>query len=326
MRKVTHAALLAIGGIAGSAMLVGSLITGCSGDDSGGGGGGTPDSSTSDSTSPTPDTGTHPDTSVGKDTGPGSETGSETGSGAEGGHEGGTGAHEGGHEGGGEGGMTTEGGVDGGGSEGGHSEGGGSEGGTEGGPEGSTTTDASDGGAGEGGDGGPSDAGGAEAGEAGPCNAMWPDGGTNVVTNPDFESTTDAGAGWSTPFGGTFGVSSNAYCGAHSGEVSGRSMFYQGIFTSIPATPATYNVAVWVLQDGTAAATLNYGQECLGADGSQTFPGGGPAVSVPANTWTLLSGTLTVPSGCASVEFFVSQASGATTFPDLFVDEVFVGQ
>src|SRR5579863_1130378 len=50
--------------------------------------------------------------------------------------------------------------------------------------------------------------GGSDAADAAVCVTMWPDGGTNLVSNPSFESESVASA-WSAQFGGgTFGVSS----------------------------------------------------------------------------------------------------------------------
>jgi hypothetical protein len=158
---------------------------------------------------------------------------------------------------------------------------------------------------------------------------MWPDGGadggTNVITDPDFEGDSGADAGWSALFGGTFAVvSTQSYCGAQSGELSNRTAFFNAMATAIPTTPATYNIAAWVLQDGTATATIAAGGVCTGTDGGQSFPGG-PNVTALPNTWTFLSGSITVPAGCSTMQFFIGQPSSATVFPDIFADEVFVG-
>jgi hypothetical protein len=124
-----------------------------------------------------------------------------------------------------------------------------------------------------------------------------------------------------------------AYCGTHSGEISNRTAFFQALFTNITTTPGTYNVAVWVLQDGTqqdggmitGAQPITFGGVCNEADGGQVFPAGATVMAMP-NQWTFLSGTLTVPAGCATMQFFVTQPQSATEFPDLFVDEAFFGQ
>ncbi len=160
-----------------------------------------------------------------------------------------------------------------------------------------------------------------------PCVTMWPETGTNVATNPDFA---EAGAGWSALYGGTFSVSSaQAYCSSTSGEISARTAFYESMATNIPTTPGTYNVALWVLQDGTTARPVAAGGVCIPAEGGATVYT--PVIQVVAtpNTWTFLTGALTVPSGCATMQFFVGQPQSEmaqTTFPDIFADAVYVGQ
>jgi hypothetical protein len=152
---------------------------------------------------------------------------------------------------------------------------------------------------------------------------MWPEGGANVVTNPDFE---EGGTGWAPLFGGTFSVTSSAYCGIAAGELSGRSAFFNALATTVPSTPATYNAAVWAKHDGTANLQLAIGGVCNTADAGQVFT---PTtiVSADPNVWTFITGPLTVPSGCATMQFFVGQPTSAVApFPDLFADEVYVGQ
>jgi hypothetical protein len=84
-----------------------------------------------------------------------------------------------------------------------------------------------------------------------------------------------------------------------------------------------------VYQDGTATQQLTVGQLiCTSplADGgsTQAFTGGAFPM-VPAATWTEVTETLTVPTGCTTAQFVISQ-NGGTTFPDIFVDDVFIGQ
>jgi hypothetical protein len=178
--------------------------------------------------------------------------------------------------------------------------------------------------------------GGMNPADAGPCNTMWPAGGTNSVTNPDFESATAPGAGWATRFGGgTFAVSSTtAHCGMNSGEISGRTQPYQAIATPIPTAAGAYTVALWVRQDGTGNLQLTIqGTGACGADAGTQYinlsPTTGGFPTIAPNTWTFATGTLTVPANCTSMFLAVSQ-NGAQSltapFPDVFVDDVFVGQ
>jgi hypothetical protein len=175
--------------------------------------------------------------------------------------------------------------------------------------------------------------GGVDSADAAVCNTMWPVGGTNSVANPDFESAMDAGGGWSARFGGgTFSVSSTtAHCGTHSGEIVGRTQPYQALATLVSNTAGANTVALWVLHDAMKALQLSIqGYGICGDAGGQFFnldSGGGFPVVVQ-NTWTFVSGTLTVPANCTSMNLVISQdtAQGlAAPFPDIFVDDVFVG-
>ncbi len=161
--------------------------------------------------------------------------------------------------------------------------------------------------------------------DASACATMWPDASTNVITNPNFE---DGGAGWDVLYGGNFMVtSSTAYCGDFSGELSGRTAFYQGLATNLPTIPATYNIAMWALQDGTTAVQLAAGGVCVLADGGLSDYTATVDVTASPNTWTFISGTITVPDGCATMQFVISQPTSAVLpFPDIFADEVFVGR
>jgi hypothetical protein len=171
---------------------------------------------------------------------------------------------------------------------------------------------------------------GRDAADAAVCATMWPDGGTNAVTNPDFESATDAGAGWSTQFGGgTFSVSSTiAHCGTHSGEISSRSAYYDALSTPISTTAGTYAVALWVLQDGTSTLqmTIQGYAVCGGAQFINLSPSSNGFPFILPNTWTFVSGTLTIPSGCTAVNLVVAQDGAQSSLPDVYVDDVFVSK
>ena len=163
--------------------------------------------------------------------------------------------------------------------------------------------------------------------DAAVCETMWPDAGTNLVTNTSFESTA---SGWSTQFGGTFAVSSTkAHCGTHSGEISNRNAYYDALSTPISTTAGTYTVALWVLQDGTSSLQMTI--QGYGTCGSSQFINLGPAAgtgfpTIAPNTWAFVSGTLTVPTGCTAMNLVIEQDGAQTALPDIFVDDVFVGQ
>jgi hypothetical protein len=158
-----------------------------------------------------------------------------------------------------------------------------------------------------------------------PCTPVWLDAGANVVTNPLFE---EGGAGWGYIYGGAFSVITDggSDCGLNAGELSARTAFYNAMATNIPLTPATYNVSAWVRQDGAMTVGMALGGVCMTADAGTNYPGG-PTISVPPNTWTYLSGQIVVPSGCATMQFFVGQPqTAASPYPNLYAAEVYVGK
>jgi hypothetical protein len=160
--------------------------------------------------------------------------------------------------------------------------------------------------------------------EAGPCNSNWPEGGVNVVTDPDFQGV-DGGGGWFALYGGKYNVSTNSHCGGNGGELSNRQMFYYAMATYIPTTPTTYRVQAWVMQDGDASAPMALGGVCIPLEGGTNYPAGPTFTALP-NTWTFATGSMVVPAGCATMAFFVGQQMSATAYPDIFADEVYVGQ
>ncbi|HSY21274.1 MAG TPA: carbohydrate binding domain-containing protein, partial [Polyangiaceae bacterium] len=163
------------------------------------------------------------------------------------------------------------------------------------------------------------------------------DGGANIVTNATFET---GSAGWTAAFGGgTVGVSTTfAHCGTQSGELSDRTANYSIISYPLPG-PGTYNVALWLAHDAqvdgggaTIQMTAQAAANCPEADGGTTqsfFNAAFPILA--ANTWTFVSGSLTVPAGCTGAIFYVGQNnSDAVTgalqapYPDLFIDDVYI--
>jgi hypothetical protein len=179
-----------------------------------------------------------------------------------------------------------------------------------------------------------SDAGAADAADAATCNNMWPTGLTNYITNATLES--GSAAGWSASFGGgpLTATTTQAHCGSYSAELTGRTATYQGLFASMTpaATAGTYRVAVWVYQDGAATTGIAVQGRCAdneAGNGGNNFFGFVNAM-IPPNTWTFVSGTIAIDAPtlatCQSPVTMVVNQQGGTAFPDLFVDDVFVGQ
>jgi len=175
---------------------------------------------------------------------------------------------------------------------------------------------------------------GTDSGEdAAVCETGWPtDGGANIVTNPDFES---GFTGWTAAFGSsTVGTSTFAHCGLQSGELSDRTANYSNIAYALPAA-GTYNFALWVAHDaqvdgGGASLQLSVqvAANCPESDGgtAQTFFNGA-FPTIAANTWTFVSGSVTVTDGCTGGIFFVGQNGTqnlTSPFPDLFIDDVYI--
>jgi GH35 family endo-1,4-beta-xylanase len=139
---------------------------------------------------------------------------------------------------------------------------------------------------------------------------------TDVIANSGFES---GGAGWAA-FGGTFSVSTAfAHSGTQSGLDADRSASWNGPSYELPASPATYAVTAWALQDGTDAIQLVLSGR-LDCDGVTSYPYIAGATAAQ-DTWVVLSGTLTVPSGCSDALLYLNQGTGST-FPDLYIDDV----
>jgi hypothetical protein len=200
-------------------------------------------------------------------------------------------------------------------------------------------TDQSDGGALDGpGEAGPPDG----AADGSRCDPMPPIGGANVILNPDFE--TDSGGpdptGWGIVFGGgTFLVADVAHCGAHAGQVSGRTAAYHGPAYSLglpnPGTPTAYTISAWAMHDAPAAQTLRLTVVLQGTNGSCTptdpsYVPVGVVSNVAPNTWVHITGTATVgAAGCTLARLYLEQADGPPdggTLPSLFIDDVYANR
>lgn len=144
----------------------------------------------------------------------------------------------------------------------------------------------------------------------------------NLMSNGSFESGI---AGWSSWNGSTLSASTlQAHAGSQSLLASARPNTNQfAVSPNIGAslTPGTtYTVKAWVYQTGAGADTVRLASK-VGCSSGDSFPWIHNHTSVPANTWTQLSGTLAIPAACSITEvliFFEGTAPGS----DVFIDEI----
>jgi GH35 family endo-1,4-beta-xylanase len=140
--------------------------------------------------------------------------------------------------------------------------------------------------------------------------------GFNLLGNGDLEIGAD---GWGA-FGGSFVRSSSKFHGgAFAAQGTARTATWQGPSVQLPTGAGTYEVRAFALQDSAAAQGVLLSAS-LTCNGAQTFPT--IASATPAgNSWVEMSGTLTVPAGCTTVQLYLQQ-NGGSTFPDLYLDDV----
>ncbi|MFZ5891634.1 MAG: endo-1,4-beta-xylanase [Myxococcota bacterium] len=142
--------------------------------------------------------------------------------------------------------------------------------------------------------------------------------GFNLLGNGGLELGAD---GWGA-FGGTFVRSSTKFhSGAFAAQGTGRTATWQGPSVQLPTGAGTYEVSAFALQDSAAAQGVILSAS-LTCNGAQTFPT--IATATPAGgAWVEMSGSLTVPAGCTTVQLYLQQ-NGGSTFPDLYLDDVVV--
>ena len=141
---------------------------------------------------------------------------------------------------------------------------------------------------------------------------------TNLAGNGDWELGVN---GWA-PFGGN--VSQTAafvHGGSFAGVDTNRTANFMGPSYRLPSGPASYDVSIYALQNSGSAITLALSAK-LTCNGVDSFPFLGSASNAPG-TWSKLSGSFTIPVGCASAQLFVQQLDGSTN-PDLYVDDLVV--
>lgn len=166
------------------------------------------------------------------------------------------------------------------------------------------------------------------------CTFEPPDGGPNLVSNPDFEAATDSGSGWSAPYGPSFSVSSTyAHCGGRSGAVTNRTSFFNCAAYALQLPEGTaYKYSAWVMQDGDT--DISMAVQWFSA--SSSCPNGGFGsigfVTVRPNSWTRLSGSQTVATNCATQYIYIVQqdpkqglpADASVKYPNLYLDDVYL--
>jgi hypothetical protein len=156
--------------------------------------------------------------------------------------------------------------------------------------------------------------------------------GHNLIGNPNFEAGVTAG--WAVAGTGTMVISSTIFNpgGTMSLGVTTRTTFDSGPSYPLPIGPARYHVTFHVLHTDAAAhdLVLQPSYTCLGGTPTTTPPIDTGA-AIPGNTWTTLSGMVTLPpldatAGCKLIaaEVHVQQETGACdtiTCPDIYIDD-----
>lgn len=146
----------------------------------------------------------------------------------------------------------------------------------------------------------------------------------NLAGNSGAETvntaTPSAPFDWGGFNGGTLTSSVAQYHGgAKSAAALGRTGIGQGLAFAVPTGAGRYAISVWAYQ--TSGADAKLWLQAVTACATTEYPLLASPV-VPSATWTQLSGTLTLPPGCKSVQAYVVQASDATaTVADLFLDD-----
>jgi endo-1,4-beta-xylanase len=142
----------------------------------------------------------------------------------------------------------------------------------------------------------------------------------NMVTNGDFESDAN---GWFSWNGSVSSSAAKAQKGSRSLLVSGGSGTGPAA-TNISGIQAgaTYNVSFWVSVGKVASAQVNV-TRALTCGGNTSYSWVGNNGAVSADSWTQLSGSVAVPSDCASPALMV-YAEGGGANVDLYVDNVSV--
>jgi endo-1,4-beta-xylanase len=146
----------------------------------------------------------------------------------------------------------------------------------------------------------------------------------NLMSNGSFESGI---TGWSSWNGSTLSASSlQAHAGSQSLSATARPNAAQFAvspdLSGVLTAGTSYTVKAWVYHTGAVADTVRLASK-VGCSSGDSFPWIHNHTAVPANTWTELSGTWTIPAACTMTDvriFFEGTAPGS----DVYVDEVMV--
>lgn len=147
---------------------------------------------------------------------------------------------------------------------------------------------------------------------------------TNLVANGTFEA--DA-SGWSSWNGTVLAVSADqARTGSQSLLAANRpneNQFAVYNLTGLVQPNRTYNVSAWAQVTGSEPRTVRMASvvQCVGADA--TYPWLDNDTGVPANTWTELTGTLSIPD-CAEIAQVQIFFEGTQLGVDVYLDDVSV--
>jgi endo-1,4-beta-xylanase len=151
-------------------------------------------------------------------------------------------------------------------------------------------------------------------------------GGGNLLSNGSFETGI---TGWSSWNGSTLSASTaQAFEGSQSLHATDRTATNQ--FAVSPNIGGAliagniYSVSARVYQTGAGADTVRLASK-VGCSSGDSFPWIHNHTSVPANTWTLLSGPLVIPESCVITEVLIF-FEGTTIGVDVYVDDVRVSE
>jgi GH35 family endo-1,4-beta-xylanase len=141
---------------------------------------------------------------------------------------------------------------------------------------------------------------------------------TNLAGNGDWELGAN---GWQ-PFGGNVSQTTTfVHGGSFAGVDTNRTANFMGPSYIIPSGPASYDVSIFALQNSGSAITLALSAK-ITCNGSDSFPFLG-SISNPSGTWSKISGSFTIPTGCTAAQLYVQQLDGSTN-PDIYVDDLVV--
>jgi len=149
-----------------------------------------------------------------------------------------------------------------------------------------------------------------------------PQSGVNLVTDGGFETGT---AGWSAWNGATLAQSNaQAHGGTFSLHATNRPNINQFAVYSLNGkvqANTTYSVSAWALIQGTGNGTVRLASKVACAGAADTYPWIQNNTAVVPDTWTQLSGNLTIPAGCTPTDVVIF-FEGTDPAYDVYLDDV----